>query len=141
MNLNRQILTENLFFDGVNLETHRKDEMAQVFKFASPVYIGFRQLSVERWKTTPVFYLSFSSQEAAARAVQLGLPYTVQLNYRRPEHAETDGDANYANEGIMEILEITSSTGQSVPTRDLSLTFKTLWDVEGHWLDTGLFDL
>lgn len=141
MNLNRQILTENLFFDGVNLETHRKDEMAQVFKFASPVYIGFRQLSVERWKTTPVFYLSFSSQEAAARAVQLGLPYTVQLNYRRPEHEETDGDANYANEGIMEILEITSSTGQSVPTRDLSLTFKTLWDVEGHWLDTGLFDL
>jgi hypothetical protein len=141
MNLNRQILTENLFFEGVNLENDRQDDMSQVFKFASPVYIGFRQLSVERWKTTPVFYLSFSTQEAAARAVQLGLPYTVQLNYRRPGASETDGDANFHNEGIMEIVEITSSTGQSVPARDLSLTFKTLWDVEGHWLDTGLFDL
>ena len=141
MNLNRQILTENLFFNGVNLETDRQDDMSQVFKFASPVYIGFRQLSVERWKTTPIFYLTFSTQEASARAVQLGLPYTVQLNYRRPGASETDGDSNFHNEGIMEIVEIVSSTGQSVPVRDLSLTFKTLWDVEGHWLDTGLFDL
>lgn len=141
MNLNRQILTENLFFGGVNLETDRQDDMSQVFKFASPVYIGFRQLSVERWKTTPAFYLSFSTQEAAAGALQLGLPYTVQLNYRRPGASETDGDANFHNEGIMEIVEIISSTGQPVAARDLSLTFKTLWDVEGHWLDTGLFDL
>lgn len=141
MNLNRQILTENLFFDGANLSTDRQDDMTQIFKFASPVYIGFRQLSVQRWKTTPVFYLSFSTQEAAARAVQFGLPYTVQLNYRRPGASETDGDANFDNEGIMQIVEITSSTGVSVPARDLNLVFKTLWDVEGYWLDTGLFDL
>ena len=106
MNLNRQILTENLFFNGVNLETDRQDDMSQVFKFASPVYIGFRQLSVERWKTTPIFYLTFSTQEASARAVQLGLPYTVQLNYRRPGASETDGDSNFHNEGIMEIVDI-----------------------------------
>lgn len=141
MYLNRQILKENLFFGGANLATDRQDDMTQTFKFASPVYIGFRQLGVQRWKTTPVFYLSFSTQEAAARAVQLGLPYTVQLNYRRPGASETDGDASFDNEGIMEILDVTSSTGASVPARDLNLAFKTLWDVEGHWLDTGLFDL
>lgn len=141
MNLDRQILTENLFFNGVNLDTDRKDEMEQVFQFASPVYLGFRQIDVDRWKTTPLFYLSFSSQDAAARAVQAGLPYSIKLNYRRPGAEETGGDANFHNEGIMQISEIISANGVPIPQRDIEITFKTLWDVEGHWMDTGLFDL
>ena len=91
MTLDRQISNANLFFDGSNLDIDRQDEMEQVFSFAAPVYIGFRQISLERWKTTPLFYLSFSSQEAAARAVHAGLPYSVTLNYRRPGASETDG--------------------------------------------------
>ena len=141
MSLDRQILNENLFFNAANLDKDRNDDMEQVFKFASPVYLGFRQLDVERWKTTPLFYLTFSSQDAAARAMQAGLPYTVTLNYRRPGASETDGDASFSNEGLMEVIDIVSSSGASVPRRDLEITFKTLWDVEGHWLDTGLFDL
>lgn len=141
MTLDRQISNANLFFDGSNLDIDRQDEMEQVFSFAAPVYIGSRQISLERWKTTPLFYLSFSSQEAAARAVHAGLPYSVTLNYRRPGASETDGDASFHNEGIIEITDIVSASGASVSQRDLEISFKTLWDVEGHWLDTGLFDL
>jgi hypothetical protein len=71
----------------------------------------------------------------------MGLPYSLKLNYRRPGADETDGNANFHNEGIMEIIEIISANGTPVPQRDIEITFKTLWDVEGHWLDTGLFDL
>jgi hypothetical protein len=141
MELDRQILNQNLFFNGINLDTDREDEMEQVFPFASPVYIGFKQINVDRWKTTPLYYLSFSSQEAAARAVQAGLPYSLTLRYRRPGASETDGDASFHNEGIMEISEIVSANGTLISQRDIDITFKTLWDVEGHWLDTGLFDL
>jgi hypothetical protein len=141
MNLDRQILNANLFFNGANLDKDRADEMEEFFHFASPVYLGFRQIDVDRWKTTPLYYLSFSSQEAASRAVQAGLPYSITLNYRRPGASETDGDPNFHNEGIMEIAEITSANGTPVPRRDIEIIFKTLWDVEGHWLDTGLFAL
>jgi len=141
MSLDRQILQANLFFNGSNLDTDREDEMEQVFQFASPVYIGFRQINLERWKTTPLFYLSFSSQEAAAKAMLAGLPYSVTLNYRRPGASETDGNSKFHNEGIMEIAEIISSSGNPVPQRDLEIIFKTLWDVDGYWLDTGLFEL
>lgn len=141
MNLDRQISNTDLFFGGADLSTERRDEMEQIFKFASPVFFGFRQISMERWKTTPLFYLSFSSQEAAARAVRTGLPYMVTLRYRRPGVSETDGDHSFHNEGIMEIAEVLSRDGSSISQRDLDIVFKTLWDVEGHWLDTGLFEL
>lgn len=141
MKLDRQISNSHLFFNGANLDREREDEMEQTFEFASPVYLGFRQMNADRWKTTPMFYLSFSSQEAAARSVEMGLPYSLKLNYRRPGADETDGNANFHNEGIMEIIEIISANGTPVPQRDIEITFKTLWDVEGHWLDTGLFDL
>ena len=141
MRLDRQILGVDLFFNGANLDTDREDEMEEVFQFASPVYLGFRQINVDRWKTTPMFYLTFSSQEAASRAVTNGLPYSITLNYRRPGASETDGVEVFQNEGIMEIAEIISANGTSVSNRDIEVIFKTLWDVEGHWLDTGLFEL
>lgn len=141
MKLDRQISNTDLFFDGADLGEERRDEMEQTFKFASPVFFGFRQINMERWKTTPLFYLSFSSQEAAARAVTAGLPYTVTLRYRRPGVSETDGDHSFHNEGIMEIVEVLSRNGSNVSQRDLDIVFKTLWDAEGHWLDTGLFEL
>ena len=41
----------------------------------------------------------------------------------------------------MEIAEVLSQNGSNISQRDLDISFKTLWDVEGHWLDTGLFEL
>ena len=95
-------------------------------------------------------YLVISSQgNDSYLVVDAEPPFAVHGGFRVGLNAaagidgasETDGDASFHNEGIIEITDIVSASGASVSQRDLEISFKTLWDVEGHWLDTGLFDL
>jgi hypothetical protein len=138
MRNNQQILQNDLLFQGCDLTITNSDTLADSLKLATPVNFGFRQFNVERWKTTPMYSLRFSNQSASQRASVLGLPYTVKISYER----ETDFETNQLEqEGFLKIDEIESSDGSYVDPSDLELVFRTLWDGDGHWFDTGLFDV
>ncbi|WP_262966138.1 virulence factor SrfB [Methylobacter psychrophilus] len=137
-----QIRNENLFFSGIDLDANASEEQKATFKFGAPMFIGFRQLPLERWTATPFYFLSFSTQEAKENARKKGLPYTISLLYKRTAIQSGDSmeEAIY-DEGAFKIEEIISSDGSSIRPDDLHLELRTLRDEYGHWLDTGLFDI
>jgi len=142
MSKDRQIKNQNLFFNQIDLDTAKEEDMQGSFKFTAPMYIGFRQLKTERWKATPFYFVKFANQEAIDRAFRNDLPYEIKFSYRRRFTEEDDG-VQGENEGYLKVEEIVSANGNSVPPSDIDFQLKSLWEEEdqGHWLDTGLFDI
>jgi hypothetical protein len=140
MGSDKQIKNKFLLFDGKDISQIRDEELTCTLPFQTQTFIGFRQMNVERWKTTPFYQLCFSDQRAADHASRRG-PYEVTLSYSRRFNDEEDPlSSRYENEGILKIVEITDKEGATVPRSDLILSLKSLWD-ESHWLDTGLFEI
>jgi hypothetical protein len=136
-----QILAGDCFFSGIDLDTQADQEQEHTFDFVSPIFIGFRQLPLERWTATPFYYLSFASQSAKDTAIRHRVPYRVTLSYRRNRAGTASEEDNATfDEGVFKIEEITAADGHMVPARDLTLQLKTLKDEHGHWIDTGLFE-
>jgi hypothetical protein len=135
----KQIKDEFLLFDGKDVSQIRDEEITCSLLFQTQTFIGFRQMKVERWKTTPFYQLVFADQRAIERANTRG-PYKVSLSYSRRFIEGEDSNVRSENEGLLKIVDIVDKEGSSVPKSDLVLSLKSLWD-ESHWLDTGLFEI
>jgi len=139
MGSDKQIKDKFLLFAGKDVSQVRNEEITCTLPFQTQTFIGFRQMKVERWKTTPFYQLVFADQSAAERATRKG-PYQVTLSYSRRFEDEEDRSLNAENEGVLRVVDIIDKEGASVPKSDLVLFLKSLWD-ESHWLDTGLFEI
>lgn len=139
MGVDKQIKDRFLMFDGQDVSQTRDEEITCVLPFQTQTFIGFRQMKVERWKTTPFYQLAFSDQKAAERASRKG-PYQVTLSYSRCFDDEEEANLHVENEGVLKVVDIVDKDSASVPRSDLSLSLKSLWD-DSHWLDTGLFEI
>jgi len=141
MSIDKQIKTNNLLFDGANLEATTDEDFSGTFEFAAPMYIGYRQMKAERWKTTPAYYVSFASQQAIERSIRHGVPYKIFFTFHRDRQASQTYDDTGEYEGGIKIDEILARDGSMIPLSDIDIQTKSLWDEYGHWVDTGLFDL
>ena len=141
MGINKKIRNDDLFFSGKNLDEVREEDLSGVFEFAAPMYIGFRQIRAERWKTTPFYFVSFSSTQAAERSNKHGVPYSIHFSYQRRFDDDQPVSDRSENEGTLVIEEILARDGTSIPRSDIDLQLKSLWEEFGHWLDTGLFEI
>lgn len=141
MSIDKQIKTENLLFDGVNLASNEKEELSGNFEFAAPVYIGYRQMRAERWKTTPFYYVSFASQDAIERSIRHGVPYQISFTYTLDRMADRSYEESSEIEAEIKIEDVVARDGSMIPTSDIDIQMKSLWDEHGHWVDTGLFDI
>lgn len=139
MGVDKQILDKFLLFKGEDVSKIQDEEITCTMPFQTRTFIGFRQMKVERWKTTPFYQLVFANQRAAERASQKG-PYTVTISYSRRFQDEDTQYVEEENEGILKLVDVVDKDGSSIPKSDLSLSLKSLWD-ESHWLDTGLFEI
>jgi hypothetical protein len=128
-----------LLFSGADVSQIRDEEITCSMAFQTQTFIGFRQMKVERWKTTPFYQLVFTDQRAAERAARKG-PYNVTLSYSRRFDEDDNPHFNVENEGVLRIVDISDREGSSVAKSDLLLSLKSLWD-DSHWLDTGLFEI
>ena len=126
-------------FDGQDISQIRDEEITCVLPFQTQTFIGFRQMKVERWKTTPFYQLAFADQKAAERASRKG-PYQVTLSYSRRFDDEEENISHVENEGVLRVVDIVDKDSASVPRSDLLISLKSLWD-DSHWLDTGLFEI
>lgn len=141
MDLNRQIRNENLFFKQRDISKLRDGELLHTYKFAAPIYIGFRQFGAERWKTTPFYYLSFASEVSRERAIRHGMPYEIEFIYSYEQDDYEDDKTSSEKEGVFRITAITARDGTPISNSDIDVQLKSLWEQFGHWLDTGLFEL
>ncbi|MBF0304851.1 MAG: virulence factor SrfB [Alphaproteobacteria bacterium] len=135
MELNDQIKSEKLVFSGINLDRHERSPSRSV-ALTPPAFIGYRQLPLDRWKTTPLYYIDFVNRRQVS---QLRMPLAVTLERNDP----VDDD----DEGALEEFSIRQAVDadNQDATDALRLSFQTLRverDAEGgYWLDSGVLSI
>jgi len=123
----------NLYFRNINLDTASEGKSGSIdvsFKFTGPIYIGFRQLDVERWPATPLYKVEFRDPHQVR---DMALPLTLTLGLIPP-----DEDSTFK---VFDIQDIEDAEGNPRPTRDVKFTLQTTTDSQGHWTDTGAFTI
>jgi len=135
MELNDQIRTARLMFSGIDLD--RQDAgSGHTVTVTPPAFVGYRQLPLERWKTTPLYYLDFKN---ASRAASLQMPLTVTLERSAPHDDDDEG----AREEFA-LRDARDADGQPADD-ELRLSFQTLrverGQEAGYWLDSGVLTI
>ncbi|TVS00315.1 MAG: virulence factor SrfB [Rhodospirillales bacterium] len=137
MALNGQIHDDRILLRDVDLDKSEGGEEVKV-KLYTPIHIGFRQLPLERWTTTPLYRLEFANPEAANRPA----PLTVTLR-----RAEFETDIETAEENLkaqalreaFEVAEIEDAAQVPCLRTDVRLSLQTIGFDNDYWLDTGVF--
>ncbi len=127
------IKDSNLFFSNIDLDSELQgtsSELVASFKFSGPMFVGFRQLSVERWPATPLFKVEFKDPENA-RHLALPLKLTLGLLPRDEDRAFK----------VFDIQDIEDAEGNARPLRDVRFSLQTTTNSQGHWTDTGVFKI
>ncbi|HOB60811.1 MAG TPA: virulence factor SrfB [Candidatus Competibacteraceae bacterium] len=119
---------ENVLFANLELEDHKTRLPEATFDFYAPVFLGFRQLGVERWPATPLYRITFAHpQDARAKA----LPLKVVLERSTDENVDLD----------FKVSDVADANGNQQPGGVVQLKLQTLKDEYGYWLDTGIFSI
>ena len=119
---------EDVLFANLELEDRKTRLPEATFDFYAPVFLGFRQLAVERWPATPLYLIRFAQQQdARARS----LPLKVTLERSTEENVDLD----------FTIAGVTDADGNQQPNGVVQLKLQTLKDEYGYWLDTGIFSV
>ncbi|MCY4304351.1 MAG: virulence factor SrfB [Aestuariivita sp.] len=141
MDINGQIPNSRLLFSDVNLDSKSSTNENATIKMFSPVFIGSRQLPLERWTTTPLFRLDFVDPSAQTRP----LPLKVEL--RKSEFDDSDSESSVERlrqesmrEGF-EIEQIEDGEGGTVKKSEIALRLHTLGFEDEYWIDTGVFQV
>ena len=130
MEISGQIKQDRVLFSEIDLEADAAGaSAASSLTFYAPMFIGFRQLPIERWPATPLYHLELANPATAQR---MRLPLTVTL-----ERAERMDDDDDASEDFT-VAEIEDSEGTALRTSDIVLRLQTLKSQAGYWLDTGI---
>ena len=119
---------ENVLFANLELEDRKTQLPEATFDFYAPVFLGFRQLGVERWPATPLYRIIFAHpQDARAKA----LPLKVTLERSTDENVDLD----------FKVSDVADANGNQQPAGVVLLKLQTLKDEYGYWLDTGIFSI
>ncbi|GAB6906298.1 putative Virulence protein SrfB [Desulfosarcina cetonica] len=131
-----QIKNKHLYFRDINLETARDaggssapsaDVRTQLL-FSGPMFIGFRQMDIERWPGTLIYRVDFNDRN---HADQLQLPLKITLALI-PE--EDDKECK-----LFDIDSIEDAEGMPKPASLVKFQLQTLRNDSGYWMDTGVF--
>ena len=119
---------DNVLFANLELEDRKVRLPEATFDFYAPVFLGFRQLAVERWPATPLYRITFAHpQDARAKA----LPLKITLERLTEDDADLD----------FKIADVADANGNQQPGGVVLLKLQTLKDEYGYWLDTGIFSI
>ncbi|NBC34365.1 MAG: virulence protein SrfB [Alphaproteobacteria bacterium] len=132
MELSGQIRRDRVLFSDIDLEAKGAagGESARL-RFYAPVFIGFRQLPLERWTATPLYYLEFKNPQDAAR---MNLPLTLTLERADVEEGEEEQKEDFT------ITDVEDAEGGGIGM-PVKLRLQTLKSEAGYWLDTGILAL
>ena len=134
------IPAERVLFHGTEMES-KGEERAQLRMF-SPVFLGARQLRLERWTTTPLYRIDYVN--SAAQKHPPPLVITLQRAEFDGDPDDTRPDTALRREAAREafkIDEIENGEGTTIKSDQVVLRLHTLGADDDYWIDTGLFKL
>ncbi|MDD3445821.1 MAG: virulence factor SrfB, partial [Zavarzinia sp.] len=133
MEISGQIKRRNVFLADPTLDKRTGEGGGESFKldFYAPIFIGFRQLDLERWPATPLYYLEFANPAAA-----VGLPLPLKVTLERGE-VDADHMDRWEEFRITEVEDAEGNSRRSL----VSLRLQTLKAAQGYWRDTGVLNV
>lgn len=131
-----QIRAENVRLENVDLDTG-KGVNTFTLVLGSPTFIGFRQLPIPRWRSTPLYYVGFKNPDLVDK---LNLP--LHVTFERQE-ALREGEEQHMMEDF-KISEVRDSEKQdlagAVTCRLQTMLIESQAEA-GYWLDTGVLQV
>jgi hypothetical protein len=140
MDTNGQIPEHRILFPDIDLDAKKsaQDPIA-VVKMYSPVFIGSRQLPLERWTTTPLYRLDFANSTIELRKK----PLKVELVREDDDVDEAETSLEkLRRERVREVFRVDAvedAEGTMMRNEDVVLSLHTLGFEDEYWLDTGVF--
>lgn len=141
MDINGQIPDERILFSDVDLDAQASGGDTALVNLYSPVYIGSRQLPLERWTTTPLFRLDFADTGNRTR------PLPIRVKLRKTDFDDSDGETSedkLRRESMREAFEIDQvedGEGGAMKLSDVIWRLHTLGFEDEYWIDTGVFQI
>ncbi|MFK7754132.1 MAG: virulence factor SrfB [Sedimentitalea sp.] len=137
-----QIRDENLLFADVDLDAKKSQaDMTAKITMHTPVYLGSRQLPLERWTTTPLYRLDFATNKAEMRAP---LAVTFERTEFDDDPEKETSETVLRREAMREAFDISlleDNEGDEMRKTEVVLRLHTLGFEDEYWIDTGLFRL
>lgn len=124
-----QIPKDDVFYSDVRLDDKEYELPDASFEFRGTMWLGFRQLPLERWRSSLIYVLDYADDESRKR-LHPKTPLKVVL--RRDAGGIKKGETER-----FEISEVLGNDGTQLNRRFLTLKLQTLPDDTGYWLDSG----
>lgn len=131
MELSGQIRNANILLEEPDRKVPPGGRVAFRMEFRAPVFLGFRQLPLERWTASRLYMAEYANPDSVQR---LALPLTLTIE--RVQIDEEKPDAEALREGFV-IEEIVAANGDPVPKSMVRLRLQTEKSEAGYWRDTG----
>ncbi len=132
MNQRGEITDDNVLLENVDLDTGSGVVGFDV-RMEGPTFIGFRQLPLARWKTTPLYYLSFRNPD---RLSQLRLPITARFERRTRD--EGSDEAVVEDFKLQDAVDADGTTCTNQVLLRLQTLDPSMQAEAGYWLDSGV---
>ncbi|MBX9701292.1 MAG: virulence factor SrfB, partial [Acetobacteraceae bacterium] len=136
MELSGQILRQNVLLEDPDRVPDRKGapgaEVGFAMEFRAPVFLGFRQLDLERWTATRLYMLEYANPDNVPK---LKLPLTLKIR-----RADIDDPEDAGAETLREdfrIDEILDAEGDPQHVSIVRIRLQTEKAEAGYWRDTG----
>ena len=141
MDASGQIPDDRVLFGGTDLGPQGRDAASSArVRMFTPIYLGFRQLPLPRWTTTPLYRLDLAN--AAAQRHKPPLVVTLERAEFDADPDDTRPDTALRREAAreaFEVSEIEDGDGQTVRRDQVVLKLHTLGAADDYWIDTGVF--
>jgi hypothetical protein len=142
MDTSGQITADRVLFSDLDLDAKATAaDMQATITMYSPVYLGARQLPLERWTTTPLYRLDFATRAAQDRA-------PLRVTFERTEFDDDPDDTTpetlLRREAMREafsVIEVEDAERDMLKPDQVRLRLHTLGFEDEYWIDTGLFRL
>jgi hypothetical protein len=133
MDNNGQIRHENELLRDLELDRPPTEgEVGFTLDFETVTQLGFRQLPIERWVTTPLYILEFANPD---NATNLHLPLKVKVVRRESDGPDGEQDASAMEDFHVE--EVEDAEGDRQPPGLVRMRLQTIREQDGYWRDTG----
>ena len=137
MDAEGRIKDDDLYYRDLRLDDPEFEVPEATIPMYNKMFLGFRQLPLERWPATRLYALDFASADAA-RELQKFQP--LQVTLKRNKRGEAGALPSVRGEQIenFEIASVGKSDGGSLNKAQVKLRLMTLDSDRGYWLDTGV---
>ena len=125
------IRTDDIIFsqEGRSVATESKPLIV-----SAPMFLGFRQLRLDRWPGTPLFFLDMAEDHPGRQAAPM--PWSVTFRRNEPSSDDPVAKQELDLENLW-VDRVVDQTGTEVSKDLVRLRLQTMRNIDGYWLDTG----